>query len=345
MRKYGLLSMLFLAGALFAFRAGAQDQQSDDGREEIIIRKKGDFPQKLDIQLNGDQVTINGKKPEDVEGNITVIRRKSSEDSERSFSFGGAPRAWSFRGGNPHQGMSMFGGGSMFGGNSNKALLGVLTIPSDSSHGARIEEVEKGTPADSVGLQKNDVITKVGTRDIQSAQDLTEAIGQYKPGDVTSVTYDRDGTSHEAEVQLGRNDNSGRAGMMPLPDVNDYFQSPYRESGPRNFMQRFRRNHPFLNPEAPAGGPKLGMRVEDRTDHKGVTVKNVTAGSAAEAAGFKAGDVLNSIGGKDISSVEDVLQALHDHQGDESLKATVDRDGKKKTLDVEMPGSHHSVDL
>lgn len=351
MKKYGLLSLILLAGILFASTAGAQDQQSDHGHEEIIIRKKGDFPKKLDIQLNGDQVTINGKKPEDVQGNITVIRRKSSGDSGEDFGYSRGSGRRSFGGGYP--GMNMFGGGGSMSINSNKALLGVLTIPSDSSQGARIEEVERGTPADSVGLRKNDVITKVGTRDILSAQDLTEAIGEYEPGDVVSITYNRDGASHETDVQLGRNDNAGARGMMSMPAMprdHYYFQSPYGESGPQNFMQQFRRNHPFLNPyganpERLNPEPRLGMRVEDRSDKKGVTVKKVTAGSAADAAGFKAGDVLIAIDGDQVSSVDDVLQALQSHQGDDTLKATVDRDGKKKTLEVEMPGRHQSADL
>jgi len=340
MKKYGLLSLFFLVGATIAFRASAQDQQSDDGHEEIIIRKKGSFPQKLDIQLNGNQVTINGKKPEDVKGNIEVIRRKSSDQDDNSDHSRGSARSFH---GFP-RGMHMFGDDSdAFGGDSNKALLGVLTIPSDSAGGARIAEVERGTPADSAGLAKNDVITKIGTQDIHSAEDLSNAIGQYKPGDVITVTYQRGGTDHETDVALGRNDNGGGNAMV-MPFDHYSFQSPFEDSDPQNFMKQFRRNHPFLSPEA-RERPKLGMRVEERDDHKGVTVKQVTSGSAADASGFKVGDVLTSIAGKDVSGVNDVLEALRDHRDDKSVEAKVERSGKEKTLQVEIPGMHQSADL
>lgn len=339
MKKYSLLSLCFLAGALCAFNAGAQDKPSGSGREEIIIRKKGDFPEKMTIQLNGDQVTINGKKPEDVEGNVEVIRRKSEDRSSNSYSFSGPSPSFHRFGEGGQQ------GGMLFGGDGNKALLGVLTIPSDSSAGARIEEVEKGTPADSAGLQKNDVITQVGTREIHSARDLTDAIGQYEPGDVVTVTYLRDGKQGEAQVVLGRNDNNGR-GRMAMPFNQYYFQSPFGNNGsPDNFMRQFRRNHPFLSPQQPGSQPKLGMRVEDRSDHKGVTVRQITPGSAAEAAGFEKGDVVTALGGKEVSGVADVLGILRDHRGDDSLSATIDRDGKKKTLEISLPGTHRSADL
>lgn len=350
MKKVGLLSVCLLGGLFFAFPSTAQDNQSSqgDGNEEIVIRKKGDFPQKLDIQLNGDQVTINGKKPEDVEGNIEVIRRKSS-DRERGFSFRGP--SGGFQGFGPHSGM--FDDSDMAGGNHNKALLGVLTLPSDSAEGARIEEVEKGTPADSAGLQKNDLITRIGSREIHSAQDLTEAIGQYEPGDVISVTFRRNGAEQEADVQLGRNDNSG-GGMMTMPfDHRYFFQSPFGEGNPddqgsplpdNGFMQEFRRNHPFFSPGR-SQAPKLGMRVEGTDDQHGVKVTEVTPGSAAEASGFKEGDVLTAIAGQDVTGIPDVVRALRAHRSDKTVEAKVERGGKEKTLQVTIPHDHPSADL
>lgn len=341
MKKYRLILVICLGGALYAGMAGAQDQKDDHGTEEIVIRKKGDFPQKLDIQLNGNQVTINGKKPEDIKGNIEVIRRKSSGDvadddsspSTHSYSFRGMP-------GN----MGAFPDSDAEDGSNNKALLGVLTLASDSLDGARVAEVERGTPADSAGLQKNDLIVKVGTTSIHSAEDLSEAIGRHEPGDMVTVSYDRNGETREAKVNLGRNDNGGRHPALGMPFDRFHFRGPFGRTGPEDFMKQFRQNHPFLNPDGQEH-PKLGITVEDRDDQTGVTVKQVKPGSPAETSGFKAGDVLIRIGGKEVNSVEDVVDALRGQEIDKSFDAAVDRNGKEKKLTVKIPKPHQDADL
>lgn len=343
MKKYVLAVCLSLSGILFASEARSQDDTGTE-REEIIIRKKGDFPNEVNIQLKGDQVTINGKKPEDVEGNIEVIRRKFSGKEEgntygfsRPSPFGNLPRGFSF------QGRAYSG---------NKALLGVLSVPDDSSEGARIEEVEKGTPADSAGLQKGDVITKIDDSDIGSAEDLTQAIGQYDPGNQIKVTYLRGKKSYTTEVQLGKNDNQGMQdfGLGGTPYRRFYFQGPPSGGGQGdmpNFMQQFRRSHPFMD-RGGAGNnasPRLGMTVENNGENNGVTVRSVQPGSAAEKSGFKPGDVISGFGGKEIANIDDMAEAIHSHQQDESVKATVVRNGKTQTLDVQMPSRHERADL
>jgi serine protease Do len=340
MKKYVLVSSLFLCSVLLASRAQSQDEQSGQQREEIIIRKKGDFPKNLTIQLNGDQVTINGKKPEDVKGNIEVIRRKSSGNEGETYGYGQSPQPF---GGN--HGFSFSSPMTPFSADRNKALLGVLTVPTDSSDGAKVEEVERGTPADSAGLQKGDIIVKINDTAIHSTGDLSDAIGQYSPGDQVTVSYNRKGRMYQADVKLGRNDNGGAS--YGLRQFN--FQGPQGRPDMQNFMQQFRRFHPYLNPgmnnRMMTEGPHLGITVEGRDDQDGVTVQKVQQGSVAAQSGFKPGDILSSLAGEKISSVDDVLNAWHEHLDDKRIQATVVRDGRQKTLTVEIPKPHQQADL
>lgn len=341
MKKYLLISS-FLLPVLFAFPARSQDSSGNE-QEEIIIRKRGDFPKDVTIQLNGDQVKINGKKPEDVEGNIEVIRKKSSGNGSEEMDafgenspFGNMPRRFNF---------------SQAPNSGNKALLGVLTIPDDSSDGARIEEVEKGTPADSAGLHKGDVIVKINDSKIHSAEDLTEAVGQYNPGDQVKVTYLRGQQSYTTNVKLGKNDNGnfGQFGFGRMPNNGFRFQGPMggrNGNGMQDFMQQFRRAHPFMGgPNIQAPGPRLGMTVENNSDGNGVTVKSVQSGSAADKSGFKTGDIVSKFGGQDVTDIDDILQAIQSHKNDKDVTATVIRDGKTQTLKVQMPSEQARADL
>jgi regulator of sigma E protease len=68
------------------------------------------------------------------------------------------------------------------------------------------------------------------------------------------------------------------------------------------------------------GKPTMSARVD-----------SVEAGSAAAAAGFKAGDLVVAIDGQDIQSFADMQRIVSDSAG-ETLKITVKRDGALQTL-------------
>ena len=85
---------------------------------------------------------------------------------------------------------------------------------------------------------------------------------------------------------------------------------------------------------APAG--LLGIRVEKSKDDEadGVTVKDVLAGSAAAAAGFKTGDRLLTLDGRWTDTVNDCYIAAGMLRPGTATSAQVLRDGKKMQLKV-----------
>jgi S1-C subfamily serine protease len=75
--------------------------------------------------------------------------------------------------------------------------------------GALVAGVISGTPAQSAGIAKGEVITGLGGTTVTSPNSLTKAISQYHPGDTVKVTWTNPaGQSQSATVQL----TSGPAG-------------------------------------------------------------------------------------------------------------------------------------
>jgi putative serine protease PepD len=83
------------------------------------------------------------------------------------------------------------------------ALLGVATQPSTDGNGAEVADVDPGSAAAKAGLQAGDVITKVDGTAIDTPDTLAGAIAAHQAGDKVTVTYTRDGASHQVEVTLG----------------------------------------------------------------------------------------------------------------------------------------------
>jgi putative serine protease PepD len=71
-----------------------------------------------------------------------------------------------------------------------------------AAEGAQVQEVTSGSTGADAGLAKGDVITKVDDRLISGADSLVATIRSYRPGDTVTVTYQRDGESRTARLQL-----------------------------------------------------------------------------------------------------------------------------------------------
>ena len=74
------------------------------------------------------------------------------------------------------------------------------------SEGTRCVLVEKVVPdsaAEKAGIQAGDLILKLEDKQIASGDDLSSAIGAYKPGDTATLTLQRDGKEMTVEVTFG----------------------------------------------------------------------------------------------------------------------------------------------
>ena len=74
---------------------------------------------------------------------------------------------------------------------------------SDGTRCVLVEKVVSGSAAEKAGIQAGDLILKLEDKAISSGDDLSSAIGNYKPGDTVTLTLQRDGEELTVEVTFG----------------------------------------------------------------------------------------------------------------------------------------------
>jgi len=87
------------------------------------------------------------------------------------------------------------------GGKVQHAYVGVRI--QDVEGGAKITQIVAGAPAAKAGLKVGDVITSFDGKPVSSADDLTAAVFQAKPGEKVSVTITRNGNTQHLSLTLG----------------------------------------------------------------------------------------------------------------------------------------------
>ena len=86
----------------------------------------------------------------------------------------------------------------------DRALMGVTTQPVGDGQGAEIVEIAPGSGADDSDLAVGDVVTAVDGTEIGEPADLGVAIAKHQPGDDVTVTVERNGTTSDITVTLGK---------------------------------------------------------------------------------------------------------------------------------------------
>jgi serine protease Do len=149
----------------------------DDDREQIIIRRKGNKDVKVVVEVKNGEVKVNGKPVSEFkDDNVTITKSKVMVYDGRAIAR--VPRA----AGSPYRsGTWSFDNGDVMElhGLSNKGFLGVVT---EKDNGAKIKEITKGSAAEKAGFKEGDVIVKVDDTKIEGPEDLSQAIGNHKPG-------------------------------------------------------------------------------------------------------------------------------------------------------------------
>jgi serine protease DegQ len=93
--------------------------------------------------------------------------------------------------------------------------------------------------------------------------------------------------------------------------------------------------HAFLGIRYGTLTPQLAQQYNINADH-GLVVLQVQSGTPADQAGMKPGDVILTVGGTDMTQVEDLIAVLHEHAPGDVIPVVIERNNQQQTLQVTL---------
>jgi serine protease Do len=199
-------------------------------------------------------------------------------------------------------------------------------------YGVIVKDVEEESPAAKAGVAKADVILEFAGEKVRSAAHLRRLVRETPAGRSVTLLVSRAGQTKtlSAKLEARPGGTFTMPAMPPMPAMPD-IQIPEFD-----FVWHAR-------------GARLGISADELTPQlaqyfgvkqgKGILVREVIVGSAAEKAGLKAGDVIVQVDGKDVDTVGKLRRALAgEKEAPEARKVTLTivRDKREQTLTVEL---------
>ena len=247
--------------------------------------------------------------------------------------------------------IEIFGRGSQIGvtirdAEEADAKTNKMTAPS----GVVIEEVTEDSPAAKAGLKKGDTVVEFDGERVRSVRQFTRLVQETPPGRKTQASVMLDGQRVNVTVEPRDNDGFNVfADGKNLSVLRDFANSgDFRFDVPRPAAPV-----PPATPKPPVppafpdfdtfvwhSGNILGITVGDLSEQlaqyfgtkDGVLVTSVADNSAASKAGIKAGDVITSFNGSDVTTPSDLRRRIQRLQDSDEFTLGVVRDKKALTL-------------
>ncbi len=203
--------------------------------------------------------------------------------------------------------------------------------------GVEITMVDRDAPAGKAGLKEHDVILEFNGARVEGEEQLRRMLRETPAGRKVTLGISRDGQPMQIEATLAARESSmARMGpkiftrvdppevMMPnMPDI----QIPAIEMVVRSYSRRTGMMVDNLTPQL---GEFFGVK-----SGQGVLVRSVEKGSAAEAAGLKAGDVIVKVDNESIDDRNDWNRIMRKKGG--KIAIGIVRDKREQTLTVTLP--------
>lgn len=176
----------------------------------------------------------------------------------------------------------------------------------DKPAGALVSKVESDSPASKAGLREGDVITEYNGKPVKDSADLPVLVAATAPGTAVDMKVWRDRAEKKISITIG--ELPGERAAVAKADA--------KPQGKLGVAVR-----PLTAEEAKQLGSEGGMLVQE-------------AGGAAAKAGIRAGDVIVSVNGKAVKSIEDLRKLVNEAKG--SLAILVERQGGRVFVPVQI---------
>ncbi|MGI8994940.1 MAG: S1C family serine protease [Nocardioidaceae bacterium] len=89
-------------------------------------------------------------------------------------------------------------------GQAEYPVIGAQVSVATASDGARIQEIDPGSPADQAGLESGDVITKINGEEVHDGVELIVKIRSFEPGETVTFNLQHNGRGDSLDVVLGK---------------------------------------------------------------------------------------------------------------------------------------------
>ena len=228
------------------------------------------------------------------------------------------------------------GGGTSYLGVDTRNLtqdrISELKLKDDN--GVEVTMVDQDAPAGKAGIKEHDVIVSVNGSAVQSVEQLRRMIREIPSGRLVTLGMVRDGQPMSLKAQLA----DRRTAVAFAPDVRI---KPFKFEMPNVQV--------LQDMDIPASvvvvhsSARSGLMVENLTpqlgiyfgakDGRGVLVRSVEKGSAAEKAGFHAGDVIVRVNDQPVSDTGDFTHTLRNGKQN-SVSVGIVRDKKEQNLNL-----------
>lgn len=175
----------------------------------------------------------------------------------------------------------------------------------DGTDGVLIGDVVDGGPADKAGLECGDIIIKYDGRSVDNMNEVRNRVAETKPGTKVDVEIFRDGDRKTIAVEIGE------------------LESQIRIAGDKGIADDLGLTLQDLTPD-------LARRLDLDPDHRGVVVTRVSAGSIAERAGLRQGDLIVAVGSSEIDDLTDFRSELSQRDLDDGVRLTVLTQGMQR---------------
>jgi serine protease Do len=198
--------------------------------------------------------------------------------------------------------------------------------------GVEVLTVDQDAPAGKAGLKEHDVILEFNGTKVEGVEHLRRMIHEIPPGRSVTLSVSRDGKPMVFKAQLADKSQAMRMSghnhiVVPRPVIPD-FDFPAMDVMVQTSSSRSGAVVENLTPQL---GDFFGAR-----NGEGVLVRSVEKGSAAEAAGLKAGDIIIRVEGDRIADRGDWKSALRNHRRGK-VSVSIIRDKKEQTISITMP--------
>lgn len=225
-----------------------------------------------------------------------------------------------------------------------RAVLGITIGSGDGDgpvEGVSVRGVSPSGAAADAGLRSGDIITAVNGESLTAASDkeanarLIEFMSGVEEGDVVDVEYLRNGK--QASVEVRPNEMSPLAYAFRLGRGNySLLRAPNAPGFDFSKFIGFSDGSGWGHMEMVALTERLGRYFG--TD-KGLLVVRAPDDESLK---LQDGDVIQSIDGREPTSVSHAMRILGSYQSGEQLELQIMRDQRKQTLKIEMPDNRSS---